>query len=244
MHRTSSRHVLLLAAALCALAGCAPTTMGPMVMRMGPGSATERLLQVGARSGPRLSAPIAGTRPFTSPEDVFRGDDASFDTQQWGIALDAAMTLPMSERLHLHAGFQGEFFLPLPLPGYGLYGGVSYYWGSEQFGVGPALTVRGATDFGIDTRGGSGSMVGTEVSCALTFQPEKDVSLGLVPFFAWNGVRSEGTSASSLYYGGVLAARLSFGWLDNLEISGGFGRAKVGNSATWNVPILGVRGGK
>ncbi len=244
MHRTSSSHVLLLAAALCALAGCAPTTAGPMVMRMGPGSTTERLLQVGARTGPRLSAPIDGTRPGTAQPDTFRGNDASFSTQQWGIALDAAMTFPVGERLHLHTGFQGEFFLPLPLPGYGVYAGASYYWGTEQFGVGPAVTVRGATDFGIDTRGGSGSMLGTEVSCALTFQPEKDVSLGLVPFFALNGVRSEGASSSSIYYGGVLAARLSFGWLDSLEISGGFGRAKVGSSQTWNVPIMGVRGGK
>jgi hypothetical protein len=244
MHRMSSRHFLLLAAALCALAGCAPTTMGPMVMRMGPGSATERLVQVGARSGPRLSAPIAGTRPFVSGDDVFLGDDNSFSSQQWGIALDAAMTWPLTERLHLHTGFQGEFFLPLPLPGYGVYAGASYYWGSDVLGVGPAVTVRGATDFGIDSRGGSGTMMGTELSCALLFQPEKDVSLGLVPFFAFNGVRSEGTSSSSVYYGGVLAARLSFGWLENLEISGGFGRAKVGSSGSWNVPIMGVRAGK
>ncbi|MFP2926246.1 hypothetical protein ACLESO_13720 [Pyxidicoccus sp. 3LG] len=246
MNRSRSRHFWLLAVvALGALAGCAPTAMGPMVMRLGPGSPDKKLIQLGVRTGPRLSAPIAGARPFLEQGDQFRGDDSSFSTQQWGMALDTAITWPITERLHLHTGLQGEFFLPLPLPGYGLYGGASYYVGSEQLGLAPALSLRGASDFGItNSRGGPGSMFGAEASCAFTLQPEKNVSLGLVPFFSWHTVTSAGASNTSVYYGGVVAARFSWGWLDNVELSGGFGRAKMDGGASWNVPIMGVRGGR
>ncbi|MCP3137589.1 hypothetical protein [Pyxidicoccus xibeiensis] len=244
MHR-SSHCWLLLAAALGALAGCAPTAMGPMVMRLGPGAPDRTLAQVGVRTGPRLSAPISGSQPFIGEGDRFRGDEASFSTQQWGMVLDAAMTWPLTERLHLHTGLQGEFFLPLPLPGYGLYAGASYYVGSERLGLAPALSLRGASDFGIDnSRGGPGSMFGAEASCAFTVQPEKNVSLGLVPFFAWNTVSSSGISDSSVYYGGVVAARFTLSWLESAELSGGFGRVKADGGASWNVPIMGVRGGR
>jgi hypothetical protein len=244
MHRTRSRYVLVLAAALAALAGCAPTAMGPMVMRLGPGDPSKRLAQLGVRTGPRLSAPIAGSQPNLSQGDRFRGDDASFSTQQWGMALDAAVTWPLTERLHLHTGLQGEFFLPLPVPGYGLYAGTSYYVGSERLGLAPAVALRGASDFGLDTRGGPGTMFGAEVSCAFTLQPEKNVSLGLVPFFAWHTIGSSGANDTSVYYGGVVAARFSLGWLDSVELSGGYGRARMGDGANWNVPIMGVRGGR
>ncbi|NMO14414.1 hypothetical protein HPC49_04855 [Pyxidicoccus fallax] len=245
MHRCCPRSLFVVATALAVLAGCAPTAMGPMVMRLGPGDPSKRLGQLGVRTGPRLSAPIAGSQPNLSPGDRFRGDDASFSTQQWGMAFDAAMTWPLTERLHLHTGLQGEFFLPLPIPGYGLYAGTSYYVGSERLGLAPALALRGASDFGIgNPRGGPGNMFGAEASCAFTFQPEKDVSLGFIPFFAWHTVGSSGMSDSSVYYGGALAARFSWGWLDNVELSGGFGRVTMDNGASWNVPIVGVRGGR
>lgn len=244
MHRSCSQSLLAVAAALAVLAGCAPTAMGPMVMRLGPGDPSQRLAQLGVRTGPRLSAPLAGSQPGLAEGDRFRGDDASFSTQQWGMAFDAAMTWPLTERLHLHTGLQGEFFLPLPIPGYGVYTGMSYYVGSERLGLAPAVALRGATDFGIDTRGGAGSMFGAEASCAFTLQPEKDVSLGFVPFFAWHTIGSSGRSDTSVYYGGVVAARFTWGWMDNVELSGGFGRARMGNGANWNVPILGVRGGR
>jgi hypothetical protein len=245
MHRMRSRSLLLLlATALGALAGCAPTAMGPMVMRLGPGSPDKNLTQLGVRTGPRLSAPTAGSQPFINDADRFRGDDASFSTQQWGMALDAAITWPLTERLHLHTGLQGEFFLPLPIPGYGLYAGASYYVGSEQLGLAPAVALRGASDFGLNTRGGPGSIFGAEASCAFTLQPEKGVSLGLVPFFSWQGMASHRQTDTAVYYGGVVAARFTWGWLDNVELSGGFGRAKVRKGASWNVPILGVRGGR
>ena len=245
MHRACSRSFLGLAAALAVLAGCAPTAMGPMVMRLGPGDPSQRLGQIGVRTGPRLSAPLAGSRPNLDEGERFRGDDASFSTQQWGMAFDAAVTWPLTERLHLHTGLQGEFFLPLPIPGYGLYAGASYYVGSERLGLAPAVAMRGASDFGIDSRGGPGNMFGAEASCAFTFQPEKDVSLGVVPFFAWHTLGSSGASDTSVYYGGVLAARFNWGrLLEKAELSGGFGRVKMGNGASWNVPIMGVRGGQ
>ncbi|MCE9673548.1 hypothetical protein LY474_37655 [Myxococcus stipitatus] len=244
-HRKRLDDLLLLAFSLGALAGCAPTAMGPMVMRLGPGAPDQRMLQGGIRTGPRLSAPIAGARRSGTDDDRFRGDEASFSTQQWGMAFDLAMTWPVTERLHLHTGAQGEVFLPLPLPGYGLYAGASYYLGSERLGLAPALAVRGASDFGMNSsKGGPGSMAGAEATCALTFQPEPHVSVGVVPFFAVHTLSSNGTSQGSTYYGGVVAARLEWGFFKTFEISGGFGRAKVGSSTSWNVPIMGVRGGR
>ncbi len=231
--------------AVVAGTGCAPTAMGPMVMRMGPGRPDQNVMQLGMRSGPRLSAPVVGSQPNLPSGDRFRGDESSFFPQQWGMAFDAALTIPLSERLHLHTGMQGEMFLPVPLPAYGLYAGASYYVGSEQWGLAPAMAVRGASDFGlVNSRGGPGSFFGAEVSCALTMQPEKNVSLGLVPFASWHSVVAGGRTEQALYYGGVVAARVSWGGLNDLEVSGGFGRAKVGKGVSWNVPIMGARGGR
>ena len=183
MRRLCAAVVGLGGAVVVGLTGCAPTAMGPMVMRMGPGAPDRNIMQVGMRSGPRLSAPISGTQAGVGTGNSFRGNESSFSTQQWGVAFDAALTMPLSERLHLHTGLQGEMFLPVPLPGYGVYAGASYYVGSERLGLAPALSLRGATDFGLLTsRGGPGSIFGAEVSCALTVQPEKSVSIGLVPF--------------------------------------------------------------
>ncbi|ATB48638.1 hypothetical protein [Corallococcus macrosporus] len=245
MKRLGAAVVGLWGAAVMGLAGCAPTAMGPMVMRLGPGAPDRNILQLGMRSGPRLSAPIAGTQPDLGTGGRFQGNESSFSTQQWGMAFDGALTVPLSERLHLHTGVQGEMFLPVPLPAYGVYAGASYYVGSRHLGLAPALSLRGATDFGLMTsRGGPGSLFGAEVSCAFTMQPEKNVSIGLVPFASWHTVSSVGQNAQALYYGGVVAARISWGGLNDLELSGGFGRAKVGKGVSWNVPIMGARGGR
>ncbi|QSQ14961.1 hypothetical protein [Myxococcus landrumensis] len=246
MHlRARSRVFVSLLLALGALAGCAPSAVGPMVMRLGPGNAAERILQAGIRTGPRLSAPISGSRDGIGEKAMFSGDTSTFALQQWGLAFDAAMTWPLTERLHLHTGIQGEMFLPLPLPGYGVYAGVSYYLGSPTLGIAPSVALRGASDFGIGSSvGGPGSMAGAEATCALSFSPEPGVSVGVVPFLALHTLSSHGVNDRSVYYGGVLAARLSWGWFDSVELSGGFGRAKVGKSASWNVPIVGVRGGR
>lgn len=240
--RTVSPVVL---AALAWLAGCAPTTMSPMVLRLGPGHPDRTFLQAGIRSGPRLSAPIAQRVNLDPFDPDFVGNQNSFSTRQWSMAYDLALTRPLTEKLSMHLGVQGEVYYPLPLPGYGLYGGVSTYYGTPRYGVAPALVVRGATDFGIDTRGGPGSILGAEASTALYLCPEPGVSMGLVPFVGVHQVFSESSArGTALYYGGAVAVQIPFGKLDRMELSGGFGRAKVSGEATWNAPILGARWGR
>jgi hypothetical protein len=228
-------------ALLAALTGCAPTTMSPMVMRLGPGPANETTLHGGVRSGPRLTAPLAARTTLDSTESIFAGNAEPFSTRQWSMAYDIALTKPMSETLSMHLGVQGEIYYPLPLPGYGLYGGLSGWYGSRELGVAPALVLRGATDFGIDTRGGPGSMFGAEASAALYFCPDPKVSLGLVPFLGVHQVFNRGENATALYYGGAMVIQIPIGRVDKVELSGGFGRADVTGEASWNVPIMGTR---
>jgi hypothetical protein len=236
------------AAALAALAwlvGCAPTTVSPMVMRLGPGHPTESVFHGGLRSGPRLSAPLAALTSDPFAPQRFAGDRNSFSTQQWSMAYDLAVTKPLDERLSLHLGVQGEVYYPLPLPGYGVYGGVSSFYGTSEYGVAPALVVRGATDFGIHTRGGPGSILGAEASATLSLSPEKRVSLGLVPFFGIHQVFSrQDARATSLYYGAAVVMQLPVGRLDHVELSGGSGRVKSSGEASWNAPIIGARWGR
>jgi hypothetical protein len=235
------RGALTAIAALAALAGCAPTTLGPMVMRLGPGHPEQSQAHFGVRSGPRLSAPIAARTTDDSSEAIFSGNASSFSTRQWSMAYDLALTKPLNESLAMHLGVQGEIYYPLPLPGYGLYGGLSGWFGTREVGVAPAVVIRGATDFGIDTRGGPGSILGAEASATLYFCPEPRVSLGLVPFFGMHQVFNRGESATAMYYGGALVFQLPLGREDRLELSGGFGQADVSGEATWNVPIMGTR---
>ena len=232
---------LALVALLAALAGCAPTTMGPMVMRLGPGLPDQSTLHGGIRSGPRLSAPLAARTTFDPTESNFAGDADPFSTRQWSMAYDFALTRPVSDRVAMHLGLQGEIYYPLPLPGYGLYGGVSSWFGTPELGVAPALVLRGASDFGIDTRGGPGSLVGAEATATLYFCPDPKVSLGLVPFFGVHQAFTRSQSATALYYGGALVFQIPMGRLDKVEVSGGFGRADVRGEASWNVPIMGTR---
>jgi hypothetical protein len=224
---------------LGALVGCAPSTLSPMVMRLGPGTPDRAFFQAGLRGGPRLSA------PFDSREDSggFEGNDTSFSLQQWSFAYDMALTQPLNERLFLHMGVQGEFFYPVPVPGYGLYGGFSTYVGNPRWGLAPALVLRGATDFGIGSVGGPGTLLGAESSLALSLNPEPGISLGVVPFFGIHRVYSGPTTATALYYGAALALQLPLGPRGRLELSGGFGRAKSGSANTWNAPIAGARWG-
>jgi hypothetical protein len=243
---TSSLRAVAALLGLAWLAGCAPTTMSPMVIRLGPGNPTESFLQAGLRSGPRLSAPLSvRTNPDPFDSDTFAGDRSSFSTQQWSMAYDLALTRPLNERLSMHLGLQGEIYYPLPLPGYGVYGGVSSYYGTPEYGIAPALVVRGATDFGIDSRGGPGSILGAEASASMYFCPEQNVSLGLVPFFGIHRVFSrEGASANSIYYGGAVVMSLPLSRQDRLEFSGGTGRVKSSGEASWNAPIIGTRWGR
>lgn len=224
--------------ALAWLAGCAPTTVSPMVMRLGPGHPDKNLIQAGLRSGPRLSAPLAARFDGTQP---FAGNGASFSPQQWSIAYDFAVQKPITEKLALHLGVNGEIYYPLPLPGYGVYLGLSSWYGTPTFGVAPSVVLRGATDFGLDTRGGPGSIFGAETSLAIYASPEERVCLGIVPFLGIHRVSSQNERATPLFYGAAAVVQLPLGKVDQFELSGGAGRVKAAGEKGWNSPILGGR---
>jgi len=228
--------------ALAWLAGCAPATVSPMVMRLGPGNPDSSLVQAGLRSGPRLSAPLAARIDTTQP---FAGNGNSFSTRQWSVVYDFAVSKPLTEKLALHLGLNGEIYYPLPLPGYGVYLGLSSWYGTPTIGVAPSIVVRGATDFGIDSRGGPGSIFGAETSLAFYASPEERVCLGVVPFLGIHRVFSDqGQRATPMYYGAALVVQLPLGKTDQLELSGGAGQVKAPGEQSWNAPILGARWGR
>ncbi|WP_338267746.1 hypothetical protein [Corallococcus caeni] len=231
----------VMTAVMGVLAGCTPTTAGPMVMRMGPGMPDENFFQLGLRAGPRLNAPQLSERGENS---TFQGDAKPFQNDQWGIDLDGSVTVPVDDRLSWHLGLQGEF-VGLPVPAYGVYTGVSYYVGSERLGLSPALSVRGASDFGLGNNDSTSSLFGVEATCAFTVQPEPGMSLGLVPFFSvQQSLVNPGSQVTTHFYGAVVAAQVKFGETrTKVELSGGFGRARSGDTS-WNAPVVGVRGGR
>ncbi|NNB86951.1 hypothetical protein [Corallococcus exiguus] len=231
----------VMTAVMGVLAGCTPTTAGPMVMRLGPGMPKDNFFQLGLRAGPRLNAPQLSER---GENGTFQGDAKPFNNEQWGIDIDGSVTVPVSDRLSWHVGLQGEF-VGLPAPGYGVYSGVSYYIGSEKVGMAPALSLRGASDFGLGDTDSTSSLFGVEATCAFTVQPEPGMSLGLVPFFSvQQSLVNPGSQVTTHFYGAVVAAQLKFGESrTKLELSGGFGRAHSGDTH-WNAPVAGVRGGR
>ncbi len=119
---------LLMAALVAAGAGCAPTTLSPMVMRLTPNDLPrgEGHGTLGLRTGPRLATPLYAER-LNGATTTFPGDRNIFAPPQWGLAYDVGTAIPFENELALHVGVQGEFLYPLPLPAYGLYGGVSRY---------------------------------------------------------------------------------------------------------------------
>jgi hypothetical protein len=228
-------------AALAWLAGCAPATVSPMVMRLGPGNPDSSLVQAGLRSGPRLSAPLAARFDSSQP---FSGNGNSFNTRQWSVVYDFAVSKPLTEKLALHLGLNGEIYYPLPLPGYGVYMGLSSWYGTPTLGVAPSVVVRGATDFGLDSRGGPGSIFGAETSLSFYASPEERVCLGVVPFLGIHRVFSNEERSTPMYYGAALVVQLPLGKVDQLELSGGAGRIKASGEPGWNSPILGARWGR
>jgi hypothetical protein len=228
-------------AALAWLAGCAPATVSPMVMRLGPGNPDSSLVQAGLRSGPRLSAPLAARFDSSQP---FSGNGNSFNTRQWSVVYDFAVSKPLTEKLALHLGLNGEIYYPLPLPGYGVYMGLSSWYGTPTLGVAPSVVVRGATDFGLDSRGGPGSIFGAETSLSFYASPEERVCLGVVPFLGIHRVFSNEERSTPMYYGAALVVQLPLGKEDQLELSGGAGRIKASGEPGWNSPILGARWGR
>ncbi len=225
---------LLALAALAWLGGCAPTTISPMIIRMSPGAPGESSGALGLRAGPRLATAISPR--FSSR---FEGDGDRFGFPQWSFAYDLSLTRPLYERTSLHFGVQGEFYYPFPLPAYGAYAGLSHYFAFGRLGIAPSLCVRGGSDFGISSSiGGPGSQLGLEASATFSVFSEERVSVGVAPFLAVHRVWSGGNVASAAYFGAVVVAKV-----DQLELTGGFGRVVMPGVASWGVPLLGVRGG-
>lgn len=225
---------------------CAPTTLGPHVVRMDPGVPGKTVRSVGLRTGPRLAAQLAPRT--TSSGGDFSGDANSFNLAQWGIAYDLALSRALTPQDSLHLGVQAEFAFPFPLPGYGVYAGISHLEELGALRVVPALTVHGATDLGLGVVGGPGTQGGVELSATLAFRPGPQVALALVPFAGLNGVIAgrpgpTAVARGGVYLGGVLALQL-WGVTDGrpgLELTGGFGRVQASGAPSWNVPLAGVR---
>lgn len=224
---------------LAGLAGCAPTTLSPMAMRLAPLEPGGTAGSVGFRSGPRLSVPVSQPRNF-------HGDAAPFSAPQWGLAYDAQLLAPLSEQFALHLGFQAELSCtysgcPLPIPGYGVSLGLSQYVSLGPLSIAPAVMLKGATDFGLGVVGGPGSQVGAEASLSLALH-DGSTSVGLVPFCGVHRVLGERGSASALYFGAVIAGHFSLGVGDAVELSMGLGRVRMDRGPAWTVPLLGLSG--
>lgn len=228
--------------ALALGAGCAPTTMSPMGIRLAPGPPDHVVKRVGLRTGPRLSAPL-------QEPDRFEGNRSPFASPQWSVAYDADVQLPVAGGASVHVGFQGEVgcdesevTCPLPLPGYGLYLGLSHYLDLGGVSVAPALVLRGATDFGLATEGGPGSVLGAEASVSLAVKLDGS-HLGVVPFFGVHRVMLGDRDVSATYTGLALAGQFDLGDGTFLEFTTGGGLVRMRGVPDWWAPIFGIRGG-
>lgn len=225
---------------LLAQAACAPVTMAPMAIRMGPSDMKGLNAAFGLRSGPRLSSPLASTgSPGSGLGTVFRGDAQTFNIAQWAPAYDIFISRGITETTAIHAGLQGEAYYPFPLPAYGLYAGVSQYHRFGKLGLGPTLTGRGATDFGIGVVGGPGSILGIEAACSIGVADEK-LPFAIIPFYGLHTVYAGGQLTPSHYAGGVMALQAHFRSFF-FEVTAGVGRVFQPDRPSWNAPIIGVR---
>lgn len=232
----------VLSAVLAVLAGCAPTTLSPMGVRLVPGNPGQVTTHAGMRTGPRLSVPLQ------APEE-FRGNRAPFSSPQWAVAYDANLLVPLGGGTGLHVGFQGEVgcdeieaTCPVPVPGYGLSMGLSHYFQLGDVSLAPAVMLRGATDFGLATVGGPGSVVGAEASLSLGLRMD-DTVLGVVPFLGVHRLVISDRNASATYGGLALAGHFELGDGMFIELSAGAGRVDMRGVEPWWAPIFGIRGG-
>jgi hypothetical protein len=226
---------------LLASAACAPVTMAPMAIRMGPSDMKNINAAFGLRAGPRLSASVSGPPPGGGIGTVFRGDNETFNIAQWAPAYDMFLSKGLTETTAIHIGAQGEVYYPFPLPAYGLYAGVSQYHRFGRLGIGPTLTARGATDFGIGLVGGPGTILGGEAACSIGVADDK-LPFALIPFYGFHGVFARSTVTPSHYAGGVVALQAHFRSIF-FEVTAGFGRVLQPGQKSWNAPIIGIRVG-
>jgi hypothetical protein len=209
-----------------------------MVVRLAPGNPAELGGQLGLHTGPRLSVPVV-SRSGGPGSSSFAGDTNLFAMPQWGLAYDLGLTQPLTPATSLHLGVQGEFGYPIPLPAYGLYTGVSHYVSIGRVSLAPAATARFATDFGIPSFGGPGTLLGGDLSLTLGWHPEDRFAVGLVPFVSHQHLWTGPSQSYALYVGAALVARLKLSG-GCFEVSGGFGRVFMPSIPAWTTPILGI----
>ncbi|NMO15062.1 hypothetical protein HPC49_08275 [Pyxidicoccus fallax] len=232
----------VLGAVLALLAGCAPSTLSPMAVRLVPGNPGQVTARAGVRTGPRLSVPLQ------DPEH-FQGNRAPFSTPQWAVAYDGDMLVPLGGGTGLHVGLQGEVgcdeveaTCPVPVPGYGLSLGLSQYLQLGDVSLAPAVVLRGATDFGFGAKGGPSSILGVEASASLALRMEGTV-VGVVPFLGVHRlILTEQRTASATYGGVALAGQFDLGGGEFLELTAGTGLVRMRGVEDWWVPIFGMRG--
>lgn len=229
-------------ALLAVLSGCAPSTLSPMAMRMVPGLPDGVGKRAGVRAGPRLSVPIA------RPED-FEGNRKPFAFPQWAVAYELELLVPLGGGTGMHVGFQGELgcefaneACPVPVPGYGMSLGLSEYFQAGPVSVAPAVTLRGATDFGLATYGGPGSIIGVEASATLALHSE-GTAVGIVPFLGVHRLVGTGRDVSATYAGAAIAGHFDIGDGQFLELSAGAGLVRMRGVPDWWVPLFGITGG-
>lgn len=233
---------LPLVAVLMALCACAPVTMAPLALRMGPSDMKAVNAAFGIRTGPRLSSSVAPVPPGGGSPFTFTGDTAPFNLAQWAPAYDFVVSRGITETTAIHIGAQGEIYYPLPLPAYGVYAGVSQYHRFGRLGIGPTLTARGATDFGISFLSSPGSVVGGEAACSIGVADET-LPFAIVPFYGFHGVfLNTGAIVPSHYAGATLALQRHFRSV-YVEVTAGFGRVFQPGVRSWNAPIIGIRVG-
>ncbi len=231
----------MLGAVLAVLAGCAPTTLSPMGVRLVPGSPSHMTTRAGIRTGPRLAVPLQAL-------EAFQGNRAPFSFPQWSVAYDADLLVPVGGGTGLHVGFQGEVGCDevasacavVPVPGYGLSLGMSHYFQAGDVSLAPAVMLRGATDFGLGA-GGPSSILGVEASASLAVRLD-DTVLGVVPFLGVHRVVVADRSVSATYGGLALAGHFDLGGGEFVELTAGTGLVRMRGVEDWWAPIFGVRG--
>lgn len=212
--------------------------MSPNILRLGTPHAGTFGGGAGLRSGPRISTPLAAE---DRPGVTFEGDSAPFSIPQWSVSYDFFGSYAIDDAWEVHLGGQGELAFPLPIPGYGVYAGVSRRFTLGSFAITPALSVRGASDFGYgNALGGPGAVAGAELSTAFILQADPKLIVAFVPFAQAQNVWSLNQTTTAMYVGGVLATRIDYG-LEGLEFSAGFGRVLLSDGPDWNAPIFGIR---
>lgn len=212
------------------LASCAPTLVAPSILRLPAVDQPQALgLSLTARLGPRVPTTLAAIR-----SNRFNPQTDSWRVPELGVAYDLSLQKPLAAGVSLHVGVQGEFFYPLPFPGYGVTLGISKLIRGAHWSVAPSLATRAATDFGLRGLGGPGSFVAVDGAITLALLDGENAALGVAPFVS--GVFSFGATRDFVGVVGALGFARYRGWL----LQGGAARALLADGTQWTVPMLGL----